>query len=154
MPIENRDLTAGTRLVARYKGKEHVCEVVQTEDGIAYRLEGKDYNSPSSAGRVVTGGVAVNGWRFWSLDGELKPAREKKAAKAPKTTTAAKTPAKRATKAPAKPKAAKKGGKAKSKAAKKAARAASKAEYGCGACGASFPTMKAATEHALTHTTA
>ncbi len=151
MPIENRDLKAGTRLVARYRGKEHVCEVVQTGDGIAYRLEGKDYNSPSSAGRVVTGGVAVNGWRFWSLDGELKPAREKKAAKAAKTE---KTPAKRATKAPAKAKAAKKGGKAKSKpkAAKKAQRAASKAEYGCGACGASFPTMKAATEHALTHT--
>ena len=145
MPIENRDLKAGTRLVARYKGKEHVCEVVQTADGIAYRLEGKDHNSPSSAGRVVTGGVAVNGWRFWSLDGELKPAREKKAAK----TTKAEKPAK---KAPAKPKAAKKGGKKPAK--KKAHRAASKAEYGCGACGASFPTMKAATEHALTHTSA
>ena len=61
MPIDNRDLAAGTRLVARYKGKEHACEVVQTEQGIAYRLDGKDFNSPSSAGREVTGGVAVNG---------------------------------------------------------------------------------------------
>ena len=105
----------------------------------AYRVGDKDFNSPSSAGREVTGGVAVNGWRFWSLDGELKPAREKSA--------------KKAAKAPNKDKAAKKSGKGK-KTAKKAARAASKAEYGCGACGETFPTMKAATKHALTHTAA
>ena len=29
MPIENRDLAAGTRLVARYKNADRVCEVVQ-----------------------------------------------------------------------------------------------------------------------------
>ncbi len=39
MPIENRNLTAGTRLAARYKGQEHAAEVVEAEDGIRYRLE-------------------------------------------------------------------------------------------------------------------
>ena len=70
MPIENRNLEAGTRLVVRHKKQEHTCEVVQTADGLRYRLEnGKEFNRPSSAGREITGGVAVNGWRFWSLDG-------------------------------------------------------------------------------------
>jgi hypothetical protein len=135
MPIENRELAPGTRLVARHKGKEHTCEVVKTGDGLRYRLgNGKEFNSPSSAGREITGGVAVNGWRFWSLDGDLKPRRDKKAPKAAK-------------KAPAK------GRKAATTSAKgKAQRAASRAEtYGCGACGETFPTMKAATEHAKDH---
>jgi hypothetical protein len=102
--------------------------VVQTDEGIAYRLDGKDYNSPSSAGRAVTGGVAVNGWRFWSLDGDLKPARAKAAKKAP------------AKKAAKKKAAAKKG---------RPARAASKGDqYGCGVCGETFATLKAATKHA------
>jgi hypothetical protein len=131
VPIDNRDLAAGAKISARYKGKTHTCEVVQTDEGIAYRLDGKDYNSPSSAGRAVTGGVAVNGWRFWSLDGDLKPARAKPAKKAP------------AKKAPAK-KSAKKAAAKKSK----PARAASAEVYGCGVCGESFTTMKAATQHA------
>ena len=66
--IENRNLEAGTRLVARYKGQTHSAEVVQTEEGLRYRLEdGRDFKSPSSAGSAVMGGVACNGWRFWSL---------------------------------------------------------------------------------------
>jgi hypothetical protein len=134
VPIDNRDLAAGTKISARYKGKTHTCEVVQTDEGIAYRLDGKDYNSPSSAGRAVTGGVAVNGWRFWSLDGDLKPARAKTE---PKSKTTKRAPAK---KKPAKKAAAKKG---------KPARAASKGDqYGCGVCGESFTTLKAATKHA------
>lgn len=93
MSIENRDLKPGTKLVARYKGREHTCEVMGTEAGIRYRLaDGREFKSPSSAGSVVMGGTACNGWRFWSIAGEepsgrtvirAKPvgARPKKAAK-------------------------------------------------------------------------
>ncbi len=140
MPIENRNLEPGTVLVARHKKAEHRCEVVQTDAGLRYRLtDGKEFNSPSSAGREITGGVAVNGWRFWSLEGDLKP-RAAKTAKPKAEKTATK-------KAPAKKASGKKKG-AKKPAAKKAARAASRGSYGCGVCGDEFPTMKAATDHA------
>jgi hypothetical protein len=154
MPIENRELAEGTRLVARHKGKEHVCEVVETKDGLRYRVDDPEYkdfffNSPSSAGRAVTGGVSVNGWRFWSLEGTLKPAKERKPKtakpKAEKPATATKTKTAKAVK----PKAKKKG---KKSAKKKVARAASHDSYGCGVCPETFPTLKAATQHALTHT--
>src|SRR3990172_6089844 len=150
MPLENRNLEPGTTLVARYKKQERTCEVVQTDDatpgsaqsGVRFRLDdGTEHKSPSSAGKAAMGGVACNGWRFWSLQGDLKPA---KAAKEPKAEKPAKAPAKKGAK-----KAAKKG-----KGAKKAARMASSGSYGCGACGQEFPTMKLATEHALTHTAA
>jgi hypothetical protein len=137
MPLENRDLGAGTVLVARHKKQEFTCEVVETPDGLRYRLQdGSEHKSPSSAGRVVTNGVAVNGWRFWSLQGDLKPA---KATKEPK--------AKAPTKAPAKKKTAKKAKSAK-KSKGKAQKAASRASYGCGVCSEEFPTLKAATKHA------
>ena len=71
MPIEDRNLKAGTRLVARYKGQEHTAEVVETEEGLRYRLtDGREFKSPSSAGKAVMGGTACNGWRFWSLAGD------------------------------------------------------------------------------------
>jgi hypothetical protein len=133
--IENRNLEPGTVLVARYKGKEHRCEVVQTDDGLRFRVDGQDYRSPSSAGKAVMDGVACNGWRFWSVEGtEPKPRK----AKAPKKAVVKKAPAKKSSKA--------KKGKA------KAATAKSRASYGCGACGATFDTMTEATAHALTHT--
>ncbi len=147
MPIENRDLAAGTRLVARYKGQEHVLEVVQTEGGLRYRLaDGREFKSPSSAGKAVTGG-ACNGWVFWSVEGTEKPKREPKAeADKPKKEPAAKKSAKT--------KASKKGGKSKGAKSKKgkAMRAVSGASFGCGACGETFPTLKAATAHAMIHT--
>jgi hypothetical protein len=147
MPIENRELAAGTRLVARYKKQDRTCEVVETADGLRYRLDdGTEHRSPSSAGKAVTGG-ACNGWVFWSVAGTEKPKREPKAkAEKPKNEPAAKKPAKT--------KAAKKGGKTKSAKKGKSARMASGASYGCGACGESFPTQKKAVAHALTHTTA
>jgi hypothetical protein len=77
MPIENRELTAGTRLVARYKKEEYTATVVEGEEGgLRYRLEdGREFKSPSAAGSAVMGGVACNGWRFWSVAGseEAKP---------------------------------------------------------------------------------
>jgi hypothetical protein len=86
MPIENRDLAAGTRLVARYKKQEHTATVVEGEQGgLRYRLEdGREFKSPSAAGSAVMGGVACNGWRFWSLAGEAEPAPPKKQRKANK----------------------------------------------------------------------
>ena len=129
MPIENRELAAGTRLVARYKKQVRACEVVQTDDGLRYRLDdGTEHKSPSSAGKAAMAGVACNGWRFWSVEGEAPP----------KTENAAK-PAKK----PAKAKGAKKG---------KAMRAASGDSFGCGVCPETFPTQKAAVAHAMTHT--
>jgi len=145
MPLENRNLEPGTTLVARYKKQERTCEVVLTDGGVRFRLDdGTEHRSPSSAGKQAMGGVACNGWRFWSLQGDLKPARERKAKKAEKPAKApAKTAAKKVAKKPAK-----------KSAKKKSARMASSGSYGCGACGQEFPTMKKATEHALTHTAA
>ena len=81
MAISDRNLSVGTKLWARYKGEVYTAEVVlnpnaSDESGrpIAYRLtlngETTDYKSPSAAGSKVMGGKAVNGWRFWSVEGE------------------------------------------------------------------------------------
>jgi hypothetical protein len=150
MPIENRELAAGTRLVARYKKQDRTCEVVETADGLRYRLDdATEHRSPSSAGKAAMDGVACNGWRFWSVEGTETPKREPKA----KAEKPAKEPA---TKKPAKTKAApKKSAKAKSAKKGKAMRAAATGEsYGCGVCPETFPTQKKAIAHALTHTTA
>jgi len=148
MPLENRNLEPGTVLVARYKKQDRTCEVVQTEEGLRYRLDdGTEHKSPSSAGKAAMGGVACNGWRFWSLQGSEKPTRAAK----PKAETKPKAAAKSAPKGkkPAK------GGKAKAGKKPKAARMAAKGDaYGCGACPQTFPTQKKAVAHALTHTTA
>lgn len=70
MSIANRNLRAGTKLIARYKGKEYTCEVAKTKDGLVYRLkDGKEFKSPSSAGSAVMDGNACNGWHFWSIRG-------------------------------------------------------------------------------------
>ena len=80
MALENRSLEAGTRLVARYKDQTYSAEVVHTEDGLRYRLEdGREFKSPSAAGSAVMGGVACNGWRFWSLEGQEPARKEPKA---------------------------------------------------------------------------
>jgi len=73
MPIENRNLGIGTRLVATYKKQAYVCtvEAGEGDEGIAFVLEGgRRFKSPSAAAMAVMGGKAVNGWRFWSVDGE------------------------------------------------------------------------------------
>ena len=65
-------LEPGTKLIARYKGKEHRAEVVAGEEGkVRFRLEdGREFRSPSAAGSAVMGGTACNGWRFWSVAGD------------------------------------------------------------------------------------
>ena len=50
----------GTELRAKYKGRIHRAEV---RDG-ALMLEGKRFDSPSSAAMSITGNP-VNGWTFW-----------------------------------------------------------------------------------------
>ena len=75
MTIEDRDLKAGTLLAARFKGKMYIADVVETEDGIRYRLDGKEYRSPSSLGTAVTK-KACNGWAFWSVDTSEPPEAE------------------------------------------------------------------------------
>jgi hypothetical protein len=134
--------------VARYKKQDRTCEVVETADGLRYRLDdGTEHKSPSSAGKAVTGG-SCNGWVFWSIEGTEKGKRQPKPqADKPRKAPAAKKPAK--TKA-----APKKGGKAKGAKKGKAMRAASKSDpsFGCGVCSETFPTMKQATTHAVTHT--
>lgn len=78
MPIDGglRDrLEAGTVLVATYKGSEYLATVFADAEGkTRFRLEdGREFKSPSSAGSAVMGGVACNGWRFWSLEGQSAP---------------------------------------------------------------------------------
>jgi hypothetical protein len=149
MPIEDRNLQAGFVLVGRHKGTAHRCAVVETPEGVRYQVDGGEiFRSPSSAAQHVTGG-AVNGWVFWSVEGSEKPRRE------PTADEPARAKKERAAKKSAKSKAApKKSAMAKRAKTGKAMRAASKGEasYGCAACGETFPTMRAATQHAMTHT--
>ena len=72
MPIDGglRDrLEPGTRLSARYKGVVHEAEVVTDGTGqTRYRIaDGQEFKSPSAAASAVMGGIAANGWRFWSV---------------------------------------------------------------------------------------
>lgn len=69
MPITDRKLKPGTMLRATYKKTGHRLEVIKDDGGeIRYRLgDGRVFRSPSSAGKAVMGGIACNGWRFWSL---------------------------------------------------------------------------------------
>src|SRR5919106_2500941 len=71
MPIENRNLQPGTKLIATYKKETYHALVVEGEGGkILYQLtphDGKEYKSPSALGTAVTG-KACNGWTFWSIE--------------------------------------------------------------------------------------
>jgi hypothetical protein len=144
MSIQDRNLKPGTVLVARYKKAQHRCEVIAGEDGkVAFRIKGgKAFTSPSAAGSAVMGGVACNGWRFWSVEGEAKAATRatsanKRAAKG-KATPKPKGRAKRA---------------AKAKKAGKVAGGANGAEppaeqpMACGECSEQFPSSLEAGDH-------
>src|SRR5208283_1813287 len=74
--IENRNLTTGTHLTARYRKQIHSCEVADKEGKLFFKLEdGREFKSLSAAGTAITGG-ACNGWAFWSLQAahDAKPA--------------------------------------------------------------------------------
>ena len=75
MPIEDRNLKPGTVLVARHKGQDYKCKVVETKDGLRFQMvdsrgEAVSVKSPSAIGSYVMGGNACNGWRFWSVEGQ------------------------------------------------------------------------------------
>ena len=71
---QRKQITAGMTLVAKYKGEQYECSVVESEDRLMYRLtDGREFKSPSAAGSAVMGGIACNGWRFWSLAGDSDP---------------------------------------------------------------------------------
>ena len=77
MPIENRNLEPGTKLIAHYKKEGYHALVVAGEDGkVLYRLEnGLEFKSPSSLGTAITG-KACNGWVFWGVDTTVAPEKE------------------------------------------------------------------------------
>lgn len=81
MAIDNREaLTVGMKLQARFKGEVHEATVIDGGDGkIAFKVGDETFNSLSKAGSHVCGGTSVNGWRFWSLEGELGEPRQAKA---------------------------------------------------------------------------
>lgn len=93
MPITNRNLPAGATLVARYKGQTYRCTVLENEGKLAFTLEDNSIHpSPSAAASKVMGGTSANGWRFWSLEGDLPetPAKAEKATKAKDSSVATK----------------------------------------------------------------
>ena len=81
MAIENRNLPVGTRIWANYKKARYTAtvEAGEEEGSLVFVLEdGSRHKSPSAAGSKVMGGKAVNGWRFWTVEGdEPAPAPEK-----------------------------------------------------------------------------
>ena len=82
MPIENRNLTKGTKLTGRYHKQSYSCEVVENAEGkLRYHLEdGREFKSPSAAGMAITG-HACDGWEFWSLQTEENCSCQKPKAK-------------------------------------------------------------------------
>ena len=70
MPIENRNLEAGTKLIAKFKKEEYQAEVVagEAEGKVKFKLaDGREFKSPSAAGTAITG-KACNGWAFWGVE--------------------------------------------------------------------------------------
>ena len=90
MPIEDRNLTIGTRLVATYKKTRYICTVETSADGDRNEFvleDGKRFRSPSSAAMAIIGGAA-NGWRFFSVEtAGTEPAPAKPGRKATKAKT-------------------------------------------------------------------
>ena len=152
MAIQDRNLSVGTKLYARYKGQTHTAEVIEKEGGTAYRLaDGREFKSPSAAGTAVTG-LACNGWAFWSVG---EPGESTGPVTSTKTRPAAKiTPAPK----PAGKGRGKKGQTAElpasePQASNEARDDAPTAAEGdgqpvpCAECGETFPSVQTATEH-------
>jgi hypothetical protein len=73
MAIENRNLSIGTRIWANYKKTRYIAtvEAGEEEGSVLFVLEdGSKHKSASAAGSKVMGGKAVNGWRFWTVEGD------------------------------------------------------------------------------------
>ena len=151
MSIQDRNLKPGTVLVKRYKKQDHRCEVVAGEKGkVLYRLSyGREFTSPSAAGSAVMGGVACNGWAFWSVEGQEPPATApKKAAPKPKPASKPKAKAKAKRGAKAAPRRVR-GGNGRTPEAEPSEPATPVLEkpVSCGECGQEFPTSREAAAH-------
>jgi hypothetical protein len=83
MPITNRNLEPGTRLIANFKKQiYHALVVAGPEGKVLYQLvpyDGKEFRSPSSLGTAVTG-KSCNGWTFWSVETSAPEAKQPPAA--------------------------------------------------------------------------
>lgn len=55
-------LLEGKRLGKNYKGIDYFAEVKNGK----YIIDNKAFSSPSRAAMYVTGGIPVNGWKFWN----------------------------------------------------------------------------------------
>ena len=64
--IERQNPKIGSVYNRFYKRKKYEMKVVKKEDGIAYLVRGKEYNSPSGAAKSITNNE-INGWRFWGM---------------------------------------------------------------------------------------
>jgi hypothetical protein len=76
--ITNRNLSPGTRLVAKYRGQDHHALILDAGDVFLQReiedttpIADRTYKSLSKAANAITGN-SVNGWRFWSI-AEIQP---------------------------------------------------------------------------------
>src|SRR6266540_7527461 len=162
MAIQDRNLSVGTKLYARYKGQTYTAEVVARDPdnalghptALRYRVDGKEgtFNSPSAAGTAITE-KACNGWAFWSVGDGSESA-------GPVTSTKTR-PAAKITPAP-KPQGKGRGRKAETAEPPPAAEPEASNEarddaptgaetddqpVACASCGETFPETKAATEH-------
>ncbi len=136
---QRKAMAAGQTLTAKYKGAEHTAEVVADADGkLLYRLaDGGEFKSPSAAGSHIMGGIACNGWRFWSVEGSAGGHKAKPAAATGAPTGAAKPKA--ATVAEAQEPAS---------TTASTAPAPAKGRTSCAACGKHFLGAKALAHHA------
>jgi hypothetical protein len=173
MAIQDRNLSVGTKLYARYKGTTYTAEVVEVQalpkgmlpkdapadpdprlvTELRYRLaDGREFGSPSAAGTAVTG-KSCNGWAFWSVgDGAENTG--------PVRSTSARASRSTVTPAP-KPQAKRRGRKTQTETppaenapdgdeARDDAPQATEPDEGpvpCAECGETFPSVAAATEH-------
>jgi len=63
MPIENRNLTKGTKLTGRYHKQSYTCEVIEDAEGkLRYTLDdGREFKSLSATVMTIAG-HACDGW--------------------------------------------------------------------------------------------
>ena len=77
MPIHDRNLKAGSKLIGKYHKQSYKCEVMEVEGKLRFRLEdGREFKSTSAAGMAITG-HPCDGWVFWSVEtASVAPATE------------------------------------------------------------------------------
>ena len=70
MPRARKRLSAppvGSTYERQFKGRNVQMTVVSANGGVAYRVSGRDFRSPSAAAKSITG-TEVNGWEFWRIN--------------------------------------------------------------------------------------